>query len=111
MSSKWLTVALAAILLGYYFGPGAQRFFTVVGILRAPKSTPLAADDFVAIEDTVLREDLHLHEPSGMTFSACDDTEDWRYTFSPPIAILGRPEGVLQAKGSIHVIDPKVRVL
>lgn len=103
----YLLVALVATIVGFY-GPAVTRTVTVFGIFRTPANTPVDAADIVFIDDTVHCEDLHHHLPSGLLFTACEDDPDTRYAWFPPLARLGKPETMTKARGSLHVIDPKV---
>lgn len=91
-------VALSIALLQPYF-----RVLVVVGVFR--KDTPTKAQKVIAIADTYHCEDLHYHSPSHTLFTACEDHEDHRFSWFPPLATFEEPP---QSRGSIHVVNPKV---
>ncbi|KAM5344488.1 hypothetical protein ACJ41O_013024 [Fusarium nematophilum] len=98
-----ILIAIASV----YLTPSIRRFTTVVGIFRTPSSTKVADGDFVVIEDTTHCEDLHHHLASGLLFAACDDSDSPRFSWYPPLGLLGDPLAGQKSRGSIHVIDPK----
>lgn len=102
-------VALFAIFLASTYGPDVYRCLKTVGLLRKLENTAVASSaDFVRIEDTAQCEDVHLHEPSGLLFTACEDTIVPRSKWFPPLANFDDPSIAATSQGSIHVIDPKV---
>jgi hypothetical protein len=108
---KGLFAAILALLIGaltYQLDIG--RAVTVIGLFRKPASTVLAPEDFVAIDGTMHCEDLHYYAPSNQLFTACEGSEETRYSWFPPLANFDNPSATQEARGSIHVIDPTVRV-
>lgn len=79
---------------------------TLVGLFRTPNSTVYAQGDLVAIEDTIQCEDIHWYEPSNEIFTACQDENDGRFSWFPPLGNFGDYKKA--GKGSLHVIDPQV---
>jgi len=78
-----LLVVFFAVLLFPFFGPFTQRL-AVLGVTRDLDSIiNIHGDGFRVIPDTVQCEDLHLHEQSGLLFTACQGSED-------PTARLGK---------------------
>jgi len=78
---------------------------TVFGLFRTPRSTPVAASDFVVINDTVQCEDIHYYAPANKLFTACEDNPNTRYVWFPPLVNMIAPP---KTAGSLHVIDPTV---
>ncbi|KAL6870401.1 hypothetical protein J3F83DRAFT_678005 [Trichoderma novae-zelandiae] len=101
-----IAVVLLAVLLGYVYNVYVQRFIYVSGIFREPESTELAPGEYVAINGTIGCEDLHLHEPSGLIFTACEDDIASRRKWFPPIEHFFDPS-TERMKGKLEVIDPK----
>ena len=56
------------------------------------------------IPDTVHCEDLHLHETSGLMFTACQDYAEQAYHWWPALGLFKDPSNLKQ--GSITVVDP-----
>lgn len=106
MMGTWINLALLAVLVASLYGP-VLRELTVLGVFRQLGDAPgIAAHQTVHhIADTVHCEDLHFHARSGHIFTACEDTAATRFGWFPP---LGNMRGPTSARGSIHVIDPKV---
>jgi hypothetical protein len=78
-----LLAVFFAVLLFPFFGPLTQRL-AVLGVTRDIDSIiNIHGEGFRVIPDTVQCEDLHLHEASGMLFTACQGSED-------PTARLGQ---------------------
>ena len=105
-----IAIVLLAVLLGYVYNAYVQRFIRVAGIFREPGSTELAPGEFVVVNGTINCEDLHLHEPSGLLFTACEDDVASRRKWFPPIEHFFNPS-TERMKGKLEVIDPKVRML
>ncbi|KAL7806769.1 hypothetical protein V8C26DRAFT_336272 [Trichoderma gracile] len=101
-----IAIALLAVLFGCVYNAYVQRFIQVSGIFREPGSTELAPGDFVAINGTINCEDLHLHEPSGLIFTACEDDVASRRKWFPPIEHFANPS-TERMRGKLEVIDPK----
>lgn len=102
----YTSVAVLALLITL-FGPAVQQWATVIGLFRTPASTPLGPADMILIEDTIHCEDLHHHLASDLLFTACEDSKDTRFGWFPALGKLQAPQVVTEARGSIHVIDPK----
>lgn len=96
-----LFAALAAILV-----PWGTHLVKIGGPFLTPNPTVLAEGHGpVYIEDTVHCEDVHHYRPANLLFAACEDSKSTRFDWFPPLGHLTpRPE----ARGSIHVVDPKV---
>lgn len=97
-----LIAALAAILfpsVTHIVKVGGPFFFT-------PNPTVLAEGHGpIYIDDTIHCEDVHHYLPANLLFAACEDSKTTRFDWFPPLGHLTpRPE----ARGSIHVVDPKV---
>ncbi|KAJ3535333.1 hypothetical protein NM208_g7171 [Fusarium decemcellulare] len=99
-----LSVLVAGIAI--FIAPSIRLFTTVVGVFRQPSNTEVAKHDFVTIPDTIHCEDMHHHLPSGLIFTACQDSND-HFTWFPPLVTFDDPVSAGQSRGSIHVIDPK----
>lgn len=99
------------IIFAYVYGPSLYRGVTVLGVLRKPDNTLVAnSADIVTIEDTTHCEDLHYHAPSNSLFTACEDSVDTRFVWFPPLGTFDDPAVGQGSRGSIHVIDPQVRL-
>ncbi|KAH0493125.1 hypothetical protein TgHK011_008045 [Trichoderma gracile] len=101
-----IAIALLAVLFGYVYNAYVQRFIQVSGIFREPGSTELASGEFVVVNDTINCEDLHLHEPSGLIFTACEDDVASRRKWFPPIEHFAN-SSTERMRGKLEVIDPK----
>ncbi|PTB62323.1 hypothetical protein BBK36DRAFT_1184939 [Trichoderma citrinoviride] len=101
-----IAIVLLAVLLGYVYNAYVQRFIRVAGVFREPGSTELAPGEFVVVNGTINCEDLHLHEPSGLLFTACEDDVASRRKWFPPIEHFFNPS-TERMKGKLEVIDPK----
>jgi hypothetical protein len=115
-TAKFKTTTVLVGLLGILLaGPtiynaDLPRTVRVMGLFRQPSKTAITqASDFVVIADTPHCEDLHYHEPSGLLFTACQGDRESRYSWFPPLAMFENPSITLKSKGSLHVVDPKVR--
>ena len=102
---------ILAIFAAYLY-PSLRTKAIVVGVTR-PRDQIVNnhGDGLRHIPDTPYCEDLHLHEPSGLLFTACADPKsnlDARRHWFPPIGLLDA-DYAKQQKGSIVVIDPEVR--
>jgi hypothetical protein len=106
--SRAFIVGLVSVLLAYTYGPAVQRFLTCIGTFRTAASTLVDPGDLVIIDDTIHCEDLHYYAPSGEIFTACEDSNTLRFSWFPALGLFGDTEAAAKAKGSIHVIDPKV---
>lgn len=106
-----ITVVLLAVLLGYAYNAFVQRALVVMGAFRQAESTELAAGEFVVIDGTTHCEDLHLHESTGLIFTACEGFKGSRLKWFPPIDHFSEPSNPGLDKGNLQVIDPKVRVM
>ncbi|KHN94092.1 serum paraoxonase/arylesterase family protein [Metarhizium album ARSEF 1941] len=99
-------ILIVAILAAFFYAAELPRAKVVLGFGRRQNRTVITnPNDFHAIPDTVHCEDLHYHEPSNLLFTACEDTEDTRYAWFPPLAHLDDPNVGLKAQGSIKIID------
>lgn len=97
-----LLAVFFAVLLFPFFGPLKQRL-TVFGVTRDIDSIiNIHGDGFRVIPDTVQCEDLHLHEESGLLFTACQGSED-------PTARLGLSFGL--SKRQIPRADKHIRLV
>lgn len=92
-------------------GPYVHRRLTVLGALRSYPAGAVYSDEVIAIPDTVHCEDVHYYAPSGTLFAACEDNAETRFKWFPALANLDDPEMASRSRGSIHVVDPKVRPL
>ncbi|SPO00353.1 related to serum paraoxonase/arylesterase family protein [Cephalotrichum gorgonifer] len=103
-----IAVALIAAWFAYIFGADIFRLLKVVGILQRPDYlSAFESSEVITIADTTHCEDLHFHKPSNLLFTACEDTEETRYAWFPPVAIFDDPVLAETARGSFHVIDPE----
>lgn len=93
-----ITIGLAAFL-----ARPITRFTTVLGVFRQPVPTVIEDGNLVTIPDTMLCEDLHLHKPSNLLFTACEDSYESRFSWFPGLGVLHDPR---KMRGSLHVIDP-----
>ncbi|OLN88990.1 Serum paraoxonase/arylesterase 2 [Colletotrichum chlorophyti] len=101
-------VAGLAVFGGYTYGPAVKRTVTLMGLARTNVNTPVAhAGDLIFIDDTTHCEDIHHHVPSGLLFTACEDTAETRPLWFPGLGHLDDPVKGSDGRGSIHVIDPK----
>ena len=91
----------------FSFGPGVQRTPTVLGVFRRANTSAIQ-EEVVVIPDTINCEDIHYHAPSGMLFTACEDNVETRFRWFPPLDNFDDPGLARKARGSIHVVDPKV---
>ncbi|CAK7216688.1 hypothetical protein SCUCBS95973_002891 [Sporothrix curviconia] len=107
MAPVTITIATLVLAFAYLVGPPAYRSLTVLGYWRQPVNTPVAAEDFIVIDDTVHCEDLHYHAPSNTLFTACEDHLDTRFAWFPPLGLFDDPAIVQKNRGSLHTIDPK----
>lgn len=109
------TVGVVAGLVGlaaYMYGPATHSTITKLGVFRELTSTPLAnPDDLVQIKDTTHCEDLHYYAPAHTLFTACEDVSATRFKWFPPLAVYEDANVAWRSKGSIHTIDPEVRIL
>lgn len=104
-----LTAGLAG-LAAYMYGPTTHSALTKLGVFRQLTSTPLAnPGDLVFIKDTVHCEDIHYYIPANTLFAACEDVNTTRFKWFPPLG-LSDANVAWNAKGSIHTIDPEVRI-
>jgi hypothetical protein len=95
-------VALVAFLAG-----PISHFVQITGVFLTPNSTVLGESQGpIYIEDTIHCEDVHHYRPANLLFTACEDNKNIRFSWFPPLGHL-LP---LTAQGSIHVVDPKVRL-
>lgn len=101
-----LAFAALAVLTAVLYGP-VCRTVTILGIFRKPSPAVVAADEmlFRRIDDTMQCEDLHYYQPVNKLFAACEDSMLPRFEWMPPMGNFKKPS---KARGSIHVIDPKV---
>ncbi|KAH7173956.1 uncharacterized protein B0J16DRAFT_199198 [Fusarium flagelliforme] len=99
-------LAFAAITIGLaaFLARPITRFTTVLGVFRQPNPTPIQDGNLITIPDTMLCEDLHLHQPSSLLFTACEDSYESRFSWFPGLGVLHDPR---KMRGSLHVIDPK----
>jgi hypothetical protein len=108
---RWLSLAVLGALLSYWsytIWPTVHRTLTVLGALRVYPPGANVKGEVVVIQDTVHCEDLHYHALSGTLFTACEDDFETRFQWFPPLANFDNPELGSKARGSIHVVDPKV---
>jgi len=99
---------VAAIVVFPLYGPVKQRI-VVFGLTRSADSiVNIHGKGLRIIPDTVQCEDSHLHQESGMIFTACQGSEDpdARWTWFPPLIKFDEPGNAKQ--GSIYVVDPMV---
>ncbi|KAJ5198369.1 uncharacterized protein N7498_007486 [Penicillium cinerascens] len=95
-----LFAALAAILV-----PWGSHLIRIGGPFLTPNPTVLAEGHGpIFIEDTIHCEDVHHYRPANLLFAACEDSKSTRFDWFPPLGHLTpQPE----ARGSIHVVNPK----
>lgn len=87
--------------------PWILHLITIAGPFLTPKPTVLGEGQGpIRIEDTIHCEDVHHYRPANLLFTACEDTKATRFDWFPGLGHLEKPQ--TQARGSIHVIDPKV---
>jgi hypothetical protein len=105
-----ITIASVAALaaLSSYIAPSIRHELKVLGVGRSVSVSTIAnAVDYVKIEDTTHCEDLHYYAPANLLFTACEDRHT-RFGWFPPLGNFEPPQDGTQ--GSIHVIDPEVRI-
>lgn len=96
-----LLIGLAAYLI-----PIINHIIKIGGVFDTPQQTVFGEGEGpIYIEDTIHCEDLHHYLPANLLFTACEDTVETRLDWFPG---LGHLEPHSPARGSIHVIDPKV---
>ncbi|KAF4449051.1 hypothetical protein F53441_7701 [Fusarium austroafricanum] len=110
INPKALALSAIAIGLGVFLARPINRFTTVFGFFRQPNNTIVDDRNFIAVDDTMLCEDLHLHVSSGLLFTACEDSYEARFSWFPGLGVLHDPLTASTSRGSIHVIDPKAFV-
>jgi hypothetical protein len=104
----YTAVAALTVLAGTLFNPVKLRA-EVIGLVRPLSSIRnIHGEDLRAIPNTVQCEDLHVHEPSGLLFTACQGTSAERFSWFPPLTTFKDHKAAEQSHGSIYVIDPKV---
>lgn len=87
--------------------PMIVHFVIIGGVFQTPTPTVLGEGQGpIRIEDTIHCEDVHHYRPANLLFTACEDIKDTRFDWFPG---LGHLKPHPPARGSIHVIDPKVR--
>ena len=107
------TIAILAILISILYA-STIRMTTIMGIFKHPQPYTTTAKDkgeigyFQRIDDTVQCEDLHWYQPANLLFAACEDEMAPRFRWWPAMGIFRQ---VSLHTGSLHVIDPVVRVL
>ncbi|KAM0206830.1 hypothetical protein ACHAQI_008055 [Fusarium lateritium] len=104
---KVLAFSAITICAGVLLARPFNRVTTVLGAFRQPVNTIVDDADFIAIDDTMLCEDIHLHSSSGLLFTACEDSYESRFSWFPGLGVLHDPLTGSKSRGSIHVIDPK----
>lgn len=110
MAFNTVLLALLTVLVAVTYGP-VSHYLTVVGAWRHPSRMVFATDsDLVKIKDTIVCEDLHLYHPTNTLFTACEDDPHRRFGWFPPLGNFERPPQTTEDGGSIHIIDPEVRV-
>ncbi|KAK0727515.1 hypothetical protein B0T26DRAFT_637893 [Lasiosphaeria miniovina] len=113
MVNTSLKLSLAGVLAGYVCylaGPLAYRTLMLWGFLSSPGSendSLFVAATLTAIADTAYCEDIHYHAPSSTLFTACEDNDETRHKWFPPLTNFDDPELAQRSRGSIHVINPK----
>ena len=113
LSTPFVLISLLAIFAPYLFTylVPIRIKYTVVGFSRPRDQIKnIHGEQLKHIPDTPLCEDLHLHELSGLLFTACGSVDqglDIRRNWFPPLGLLDVKHSKKQ-KGSIVVIDPKV---
>lgn len=92
--------------LAAFVVPVVLHFLKIHGPFLVPKPTVLGEGEGpIYIEDTVHCEDVHHYRPANVLFTACEDVKETRFKWFPG---LGHLEPQSPARGSIHIIDPKV---
>lgn len=103
----WLRAGAVVFAAAVYF-PAIAHWAEVVGVFRQPGKTHVDGSQVTLIADTVHCEDIHHHAASDTVFAACEDDPATRRSWFPGLGILDDPVVGMKARGSIHVIDPKV---
>lgn len=112
MATVGLLVAGLGGLAAYLYGPPTQRALTKFGVFRDTTSSPLSDPaNLVVIKDTVQCEDLHYYAPTNTLFTACEDVYDNRFKWFPPLGFYEAADVAWNSKGSLHTIDPEVRLI
>ena len=102
-------IAGLAAIGGLLYNPLKLRA-EVLGLTRPYSSIKnIHGEGLKIIPDTVQCEDLHHHVPSGQLFAACQGKAAERFLWFPPLANFKDRKAADKSKGSIYVIDPKVR--
>lgn len=97
-------------LAAFLYGPTTHRFLSKIGTFRELSSTPLSnPDDLVVLRDTTHCEDVHYYAPAHTLFTACEDVNETRFKWFPPLGAFGDASVAWNSKGSIHIIDPETR--
>lgn len=79
-----------AFLLGGVLALGAALYnplelrVRVLGINRPLPIQNMHGEEIRVIPDTPHAEDLHVHEPSGLIFTASEESEECRWKWFPP---------------------------
>lgn len=98
-------IGLVAGLVAFWL-PMIVHFVKIGGVFETPTPTVLGEGQGpLRIEDTIHCEDVHHYRPANLLFTACEDTKETRFDWFPG---LGHLTPHPPARGSIHVIDPKV---
>lgn len=108
-SSVYAGIAALAAAGALLYNPLKLRA-EVLGFTRPYGSVQnIHGEGLKVIPDTVQCEDLHHHLPSGLLFTACQGKAAERFSWFPPLANFRDKKAADNSKGSIYVIDPKVR--
>jgi hypothetical protein len=101
-----ILIALLA-LVGSFLYREVKLRLTVLGFTRPQSSIKnIHGEELRIIPNTMLCEDLHYHETSGLLFTACEGDATPRGHWFPGLAHLSEPSKA--GRGTINVIDPKV---
>lgn len=86
--------------------PVVQHFIKIHGPFLVPIPTVLGEGQGpIYIDDTIHCEDVHHYRPANLLFTACEDVKETRFKWFPGLVHL---EPSSPARGSIHIVDPKV---
>lgn len=104
----YLGGALFAVLFAWVY-QGVNHRFNVLGLTRSKAAlVNIHGHDLRIIPNTIQCEDLHIHEPSGLLFTACQGESESRLSYFPPLVNFLDPMKAAQIQGSIYVVNPKV---
>jgi len=104
--------AVVAVVVAWFYAPSSLRQPILSFLASAPDGTPKAVfssqEDFLVIGDTIHCPDLAYHVSSNTIYTACDDAEDTRFGWFPPLKNYKDPGGPARVIGSLRMIDVEV---